>query len=216
MNPWHGGIGPVVTAPDDDDTGPGSIGRMYQETWAYELVRPRRGAAIPWSGVRVSSVLHRERLRGLRVEVDYLTVGESNVVAVIARLINPTDAPFSAGFITQAYLQAGGVRDKAVLHDLNGRHIQRISDFHWVADSGKWAGVSHSETGQCLAMIGGSGSAQISIIDFGMEGAHFYHVALPALEPHGVFEMVSYLVLAPDVAQARLYRALEHMQWPKP
>jgi len=214
INPWYGGISGVVLAPDDDDAGPGSIGRMHLETWSYELVHARRGAAIPWTGVRVRSDLNRDRLRGLRLEMDYLTIGQSNVLAVATRLVNLTDGPYSAILITQGYVQPGGERDKGVLYDLGGRRVRRMSDFLWNAGSGKWGGVAHELSGRCVAVAGGAGVREIDALDFGMDGAHLFAVSQAALAPRGVYEMTSYLVLAPDVAHARLYRWLE--QWTSP
>jgi hypothetical protein len=81
--------------------------------------------------------------------------------------------------------------------------------------SGRWAGVAHEQTGECVAMVASHGSGQLVAFDFGSNGAHLYDMSLPVLEPHGVYEMVSYLVLAPHVAQARLYRWLEQWTWPR-
>ena len=216
MSPWHGGISPVVMHPSEDDNEPGNPGRMFLESFGYELVRPKRGAAIPWTGVRVISQLSRDVWRGLRLEMDYLTVGQSNLLAMVARLVNPTDAPFGAYLVTQAYVQPGGERDKAVLHDISPRPLFRRRDHLWGEPSGHWAAASHSETGQTIALVSGDSNArgQIAALDFGMEGAHLYNVSTPSIAPHSSSETVSYLVLAPDPAQARLYRWLEHWSWP--
>jgi hypothetical protein len=213
MTPWHGGVSAVLHALDDEDIGPGNPGRMWLESWGYQLVRPRRGAAIPWTGVRLVSDLTRDKLRGLRLEMDYLTVGQSNLLAVVARLVNVTAAPFSGMLVTQAYVQPGGEREKVELYDVERRRIRRMRDQIWGASSGQWAAVAHSASGLCLALVGGKGSGQVSALDFGLDGAHLYDIAVPTLKPHATYEMVSYLVLTPDVEQARLYRWLERWEW---
>lgn len=65
-----------------------------------------------------------------------------------------------------------------------------------------------------MALVARSG--QIVALDYGMDGPHTYQPSQPELATHGTYEMVSYLVVAADVGQARLYRWLEHTQWPKP
>ena len=64
MNPWHGGVSAVVQPAGGEDTFPGNPGRMYEQDWVYELVRPTRNAAIPWTGVRVACDLKQRQLRG--------------------------------------------------------------------------------------------------------------------------------------------------------
>jgi GNAT superfamily N-acetyltransferase len=212
INPWHGGVSPVLFALDDEDPGPGNPGRMSEGTWTYQLLHPQRGAAIPWAGLRVSSDLQREKLRGLRLEMDYLTVGQSNVLAVVARLVNTGSAPFTGLLMTQAYVQPGGAVDKGILHDLGERHVRRLRDHQWGGASGRWAGVANSETGQCVALAACTG--QIIVLDYGMDGAHMYQVRQADLSPHATVEMGSYLVVSPDVAEARLYRWLKHAPTP--
>lgn len=215
INPWHGGVSAVILAPSDDDAGPGNPGRMFLETWSYELLPAAQGA-VPWCGVRVSSMLKRDCFRGLRLDLDYLTIGHSNVLAVVTRLVNTTAAPFSAVLMTQAYVQAGGDHKMGVLHYGDGRQLRRLPAFEWGGSSDAWAGVANAESSDCMAMVAAGGGSRITALDYGMDGAHFFNVAQPILEPRGSFEMLSYLILAPDVAQARLYCALEHWQWSTP
>jgi GNAT superfamily N-acetyltransferase len=212
-NPWHGGVSAVIMAPDDDNAEPGNPGRMFLESWSHELLPARRGAAVPWTGVRVSSNLTREDLRGLRLEIDYLTVGQSNVLAVLSRLVNTTTAPFQAMLVTQAFVQPGGDCGKAVLY-AGQQNIRRVPGFLWGGSGGSWAGIAHADSGQCLAMIAARGGGQVIALDYGSDGAHLFNTALPAIAPLGTYETLTYLVLAPDVAQARLYRWLEHWPWP--
>ena len=213
INPWHGGVAPVLFTREDEDPGPGNPGRMTGEQWEHRMLPARRGAAIPWAGVRLSGTLARPAVRGLRLEMDYLTVGQSNVVAVVTRLVNLTAAPFSPIIVTQAYVAPGGDHAQGVLHYGDQRHVLRERDLYWEVSCGRWAGVSHGPSGQCVALAAGSADGHIVALDYGQEGAHLFNVATPTLAPHATAEIVSYLVLAADVAQARLYRCLEHLTW---
>jgi len=213
LNPWHGGISPVLLPLDDEWVGPGNTGRMWKEEWRYALIPPRRRATVSWAGVRVASDLGRDKLRGLRLEMDYLTAGGSNVLAVVARLVNTTTAPFGGMLMTQAYLQVGGERGKTVLHHLGQRRLLRVRDHEWGAFCGSWAGVENVETGQCMAMVAAQPGGDILLMDFGLDGPHLFNTTRLAIAPLDTVEMTMYLVLAPDVAQARLYRCLEHWSW---
>ena len=102
---------------------------------------------------------------------------------------------------------------KGILHDLHGRHVRRAQHLEWGANSGRWGGVANSATGQCLALVAGSPDAGVYALDYGVDGAHLFGVARVVLAPHATFTGVNYLVLAPDVTQARLYRCLESIAW---
>jgi hypothetical protein len=214
LNPWFGGVAPVLMAFSDENLGPGSNGRLFEEAWDYRLLRPRRGAAVPWAGVCTGTTLKRDVFRGLRLEADYLTVRGSNVLAVVTRLRNPTLAPMSGLLMTQAYVQPGGDRAHEVVHGFRGQEIVRVAGHEWDADPGGWVAASNDKTGECLAFVTGPGGAQCNVWEMGAYGSHFFHLAIPVLAPGASFEMVSYLVLASDAEQARLYRSLENLPWP--
>ena len=81
LNPWFGGLTPQAwLSPGHHEPRP-MAARSYR--WS-EASRELLGQS--WRGVRLSAELDREHNRGLDVEVEYLTLGGSNLVAFVARL----------------------------------------------------------------------------------------------------------------------------------
>lgn len=208
LNPWHGGVSPVLLPAYDDESGPSNPGRMYKETWAYELL-PALPGPVPWSGVRLSSVLQRDIFRGLRLEMDYCTVGGSNVLACTLRVINSTAGPLPVMAITQAYLQPGGSVADALLYTEDGHPLPRLPDSEYWTRSGAWAAVGNGQTGECLALVSATPGAGIDANDWGTLGAHLFVTGVTVIAPHAVYEQKSYLVLAGSAAEARCYRSLK-------
>ena len=65
---------------------------MGDETFTAEPVEMTDARGIPWSGVRLCTQMVRDKLLGLSLELDYLTVGQSNVLKLVYRVRNETSA----------------------------------------------------------------------------------------------------------------------------
>jgi ribosomal protein S18 acetylase RimI-like enzyme len=210
MNPWFGGVGPVLLLPSDEEAWPGHAGHLHEEKVTYELLPPAE-AAIPWTGVRIGCNLQRQDYEGLRLETEYLTVGGSNVVVVASRLINLTTAPRPVVYFTNAFLQPGGTVQGTVLH-YGSRGAQRTSrradNNMWLAPSDPWAAVENPASGDVVVLVNATAGSEIQAFEMGNDGAHLFQVARFTLEPSARREFVSYLVLAQGLEQARRYAAL--------
>jgi GNAT superfamily N-acetyltransferase len=208
MNPWFGGVGPVVLLPNEEEAWPGHAGHLHEEKVTYELLPPVPEAAIPWTGVRIACDLQRPGYEGLRLETAYLTVGGSNVVAMVSRLINLTTAPRPVVYFTNAFLQPGGTIQNSVLHYGNQRTSLRADNNMWLAPSGPWAAVENPASGDVGVLVNATAGSELQAFDMGRDGAHLFQVARFTLEPAATREFVSFLVLAQGLEQARRYAAM--------
>ena len=207
-NPWFGGVGPVLLLPNDEEAWPGHAGHLHEEKVAYELLPAAPEAAIPWTGVRIACDLQRPGYEGLRLETAYLTVGGSNVVAVVSRLSNLTTAPRPVVYFTNAFLQPGGTIQNAVLHYGQQRTSLRADNNMWLASSDPWAAVENPASGDVGVLVNATPGSELQAFEMGREGAHLFQVARFTLEPAATREFVSFLVLAQGPEQARRYAAL--------
>ncbi|MBN1875514.1 MAG: N-acetyltransferase [Anaerolineae bacterium] len=200
MNPWYGGLMPIVLRPGDNDF----PGKLHRETFTGEVIDLPDARGIPWRGARMSSVLQRERLLGLCMDIDYLTVGNSNVLKVIYRVHNMTTAwrHFTLGCLS--FWQPDGTSEHNVLH-IEGMERKPNPWISW-AETPYWVSVTNGETGRTLIQVSPYPSARYIDWSTGGHLAWFNDVDIP---PEGVLERILYLVLCRDLAEAKRYIALK-------
>jgi ribosomal protein S18 acetylase RimI-like enzyme len=206
FNPWYGGVYPFVGWMGDP--------RLSKETFTGEPVERVGERGLRWRGTRVACDLEHKDRRWLRLEAEYLTTPGSNVVALVTRWTNRTDARTTADGGMAAWLQVGGTREHATSHwECEGerRHRRRGG---WPADSrsGPWAAVENAATGDSLVLIATDSRAHASIDDQGKEGPHLIASGHVALEPNESREILSWLVLCPDIAQVEAYATLSQVR----
>jgi len=212
--PWYGGLGPSIRGGVrslwffDGDT-------QIEESFDAQLLAPGGGTPGPsgvhWAGVRLRTTLQHRDLRGLKLELDYLTVGRSNLLAVISRLVNLTTAPFQVSYRLDAALRLGGSVEDARLHRSWGPASKRLISQVWDYPSEDWAAVESPSAGLWAVMVNGSLGCEVETMDMAHHGAHLGNTFLGLLPPESTTEAVTFLVLAQDPQQARLYAALRDM-----
>ena len=212
--PWYGGLGPLIR---------GGGGHLYffgtetqvEECFDHQLLAPGSvtlgPSEVPWTGVRVRSGLQHRGLRGLELELDYLTVGQSNVLAVVSRIINPTTAPFRVSYRLDAALRLGGSAEDARLHCSHGPASKQLVNQSWDYPSGDWAAVESPSAGLWVAMANGTRGCQVQALNMAQYGAHVGNTFRGLLPPESRTEVITFLVLTHSPQQARLYAALGDM-----
>ena len=207
QRPWFGGLAPVV-APAGVHFHPIHAGRLHEEEFAVQHPIAREHLGATWRGLRLSSALRRPA--GLLLEVDYLTLGGSNLLLVVVRLCNPTSVPVAVQSFLACYLQVSGDVERTVLRYLaEGEHnTRRTASDVWLAPSADWAAVESERTGMTAALVSATPWATIQAYDLGLEGAHLFNVGETLLAPHTADEYATYFVLTDRAEKARRYRAL--------
>ncbi len=144
LKPWYGGLHPVLP-----DKYYGQAGSLAAEEWEAELVSmPGRGG-LCWQGVRTRFRLWRaESVRGATLDVSYLTLPGSNLVAARLSLWNSTTAPMEARPGFTAFPAASENADLLWSEDGQIRSRKRGHTESWPWASG-WAAVVDGDT--CLA-----------------------------------------------------------------
>ncbi|HNT77263.1 MAG TPA: GNAT family N-acetyltransferase [Anaerolineae bacterium] len=200
MNPWYGGIMPIAM-PTDDHSFPG---KLHTETFTGALIDSPDARGIPWRGVRVSSALQREQLRGLVAEVDYLTVGNSNVLKVVCRARNLTTARRTLFFGLLSFWQPDGTSDHNVIRS-EGLERKPNPWISW-AETQHWSAVINGQTGRTLIQV--SPYPNTGQIDWGA-GGHINAFNTLETPPEGTLEREFYFVLCPTWDEAQRYMVLQ-------
>ncbi len=178
--------------------------------------------------MKVCSDLQHKDDCWLRMEIEYLTIGCSNVLAMVQRLTNRTDASHWAESGIGAWLAVGGSISNNMLHYTQarpcyeqaastGEHTrvmrQRYRDeYSFESPRGRWVAVENPETGDVIASIPSHPRARIEAGVESQSAATFFWIDDGTnLEPNETKETVSWLVLSDSVKEAQKYRALEEI-----
>ncbi len=210
MRPWYGGIHPVIYAPGPFDFP--DPRRLYEETFSIEEWEETGAGGRRWRGVRLQARLTGKDLPGLEIQICYLTLPGSNLLALRGRVRNSTTAllPIHAGIM--AYLQPGGTTEGVELIAGSGLAAPRLLRAHRTEEAATdgWAAAHDPRTGTTLGLVGSSVERQLAVkaIDWGHLGGHAGAVTALHLPPGQERGFLCYLVVARNEEEARAYHAL--------
>lgn len=199
MNDWYGGVMPLAMLDNE------MPGKLHQETFVAQAIEQIDGRGLHWKGVRLSSALEREKLVGLAIDLDYVTVGKGNVLKLVYRLRNLTTAKRSLGFGWQCYWQPDGEWRHNVVRSA---FVERKSTpWESWSEAGKWGMVTNAESG-CSALLV-SPYPWVRLVDWGDVGGHLGFFGGMNVSPMDMAERVCYVVLCDSVEKAQRYTWLK-------
>ncbi|NUM43141.1 MAG: GNAT family N-acetyltransferase [Anaerolineales bacterium] len=203
MKPFFGGLRPTLYDPKE---GRGWPGKLHTETFTATPVEGSDMHGLAWKGLRLIADLQKENCRGLRAELDYLTLPGSNVLKFVFRLVNLTSTYHIMEPGLLIFPSVDGDREHTTLHNAE-LHRKRTDQTAWVISDG-WAAVENTETGRTLVAIPASGKKQSQLMDWGNDGGNMHIFDTTELAPNATAELVVYLALAGSLEEARRYGAL--------
>ena len=189
-----------------DDSQHGWPGKLHEESFTATAIESADARGMPWQGAQVTASLKREGFEGLRAEIAYLTVGSSNVLKIVYRLVNETSAyrRYMQGLL--AFCQTDGQHQETVLYSEGFQH-KRTPQMSWTEVSA-WGAAANPASGRAVVMVGASERKRVELRDWGVDGGHLLFYNHPVLKPHGTHEMVAYLALAESLEEAEQYASL--------
>jgi hypothetical protein len=204
LKPWFGGVRPMIMPAGDSHHG--WPGKLHEESFTVTAVETTDARGIIWQGAQAAASLKREGFEGLRAEIAYLTVGNSNVLKVVYRLVNETSAyrRYLQGLLT--FCQPDGQHRETVLYG-EGFQQKRTPQNSWTEVS-TWGAAVNPASGRAVVMISASGRKRLEASDWGVDGGHLMFYNHPVLKPHSTHEMVAYLALAKSLEEAEQYASL--------
>jgi len=199
--PWFGGIHAILFPA-------GSWvweGYLHRERVSAAPISALDGQGNTWQGVRASITPAKKEFKDLAIELDYLTVGASNVMKLVYRVRNlrPTSQRARLGYFAAASLGS----DPKALTGLAKGVTRRPTVLRGWAPGRHWAAVTNEATGQTLLMVGKQ--RDVSLEDFGQAGRILGALDDLRLEGDETHERIHYLVLADTPEQASGYVSLK-------
>ena len=203
LKPWFGGIRPTIMPLEEDHGWPG---KLHEETFTAAPFEATDARGLLWRGVQLAAPLSRKGFEGLRAEIAYLTLGDSNVLKVIYRLTNETGVyrRLELGLLT--FCQVDGQYQDTVLYG-DGLQHRRTPHLSW-SYVGPWGAAVNPISGRAVVMVGASGKRRVQLSDWGVDGGYPFFYNHVVLAPHGSHEMVAYLALARSLEEAKRYSSL--------
>lgn len=212
FNPWFGGIKAVVRKfsdeiweePDD----------MHKVRFRYRKCRRKDQSGHEWQGVRLVGDMVKDELMGLTLQVDYLTRPGSNVLVVLPRVINTTDA-FAHVWLSLECFPARDRKDDFVTHyDAGGEFFcRKATESGADIYSDGWLCAENIENPRCFAMVAGSEKAMSVLLDLGAEGHSYFFYKDLYIKPHCDAVITWSLVATETVAEAKLCKVLESLKF---
>lgn len=208
FKPWFGGIQPAIFFRDW-----GFPGKLYREKFTAEKVEYDMRTGF-WSGVRLKTrIKETEKLRGLRYEIEYLTLPGSNALKVVRRYTNTNSYTYKFRDCIAVYLALGGQRDGVHYFNRGGPRHRKRSIFTIGSHSEEgWAAVVNERKGISAALVSASSFSSAGIDDLGREGPHLGCEGVLKLGPREIKEAVSYFVLTGSPNDAKKYAWLRNLK----
>lgn len=205
LKPWFGGVCPMIIPISEGDHG--WPGKLHEETFAAAPLEATDGRGLPWRGVQLTTAMKRDEFEGIRAEIAYLTVGGSNVLKMVYRLVNETSVyrHFRPGLL--AFLQVDGQHRDTVLHG-DGYQRKRTPQMSYTY-TGPWGAAVNPDTGRAVAMVGASGERLVELANWGVDGGHLFFYDHVTLAPQGSYDLVAYLALTESLEEAQQYKAMK-------
>jgi hypothetical protein len=206
LNPWFGGVTPQVWVTPSYHQSRWMAASSYN--WS-EASRTLLGQT--WRGVRLSAEVDREHLRGLTVEAEYLTLGGSNLVALVVGL-DTRGAPLRAvpGFFS--FPAPEGSTKGTIAHFRRGGLQSRRQVGGVEAETEGWCALESQATGRCLVAFTDDPATALTI-DHSEDYLRCHiqaraEAALAAEADGRPVQAIAYLALARSADEARVYRLL--------
>ncbi len=200
--PWYGGLQPEVSLDRLSWTA-----SLEGEGFTVETVSCADALGTEWTGLRQRAPLSKEASRGLTLELDTLTLGNSPVVKLVWRLVNEGDAHRNLSGGWNLFLQPDGELDDTVLFSADYERKQNP----WYCDhrAGSWAAAANPRTGRTFILV--SPGNEVRMESWGTDGGHLKLKKKHEVPARGRSEMTAYLVLAGSREEARHYAVLKDL-----
>jgi hypothetical protein len=203
--PWYGGIQPVIH---------GESFQLHKEKFAYEIVEKIGLQGVEWRGVKVLCEPEHRLYRWLRLETEYLTASDSDIIAIISRYINKTTASqkFNGGI--RIFLRIGCERDSILHFQRDGKSYRkkRTNRYASGVNCGSWAALENPKTNELEIIVVARG-IDIFAFDYSEDlGMHPTISKEFTLKPEEAKEIVSYLIIRDNKINPEDYSVMTNLR----
>ena len=189
INPWIGGVHPYLGGWNGDS-------RLVKEKIAAEHVERTGDRGNHWKGVKLTCSPEHKDLHHLLLEVEYLTLPQSSLIAIVRRITNRSGARVREDGGLAVWAQPGGARDNTTqIWPYGGKMRERkreefpselISDLPWAA-------AENPDTGDTLVLSASGSHAKLEISGWDCDGVQLMANAPSYLMPGETHEQLFWL-----------------------
>jgi RimJ/RimL family protein N-acetyltransferase len=203
FTPFHGGIEPKMINMAARDW----FGKLYEESFTHQHIEVPDVQSLPWRGVRLTAQIQREMYKGLRAELEYVTLPGSNVLKAVFRLVNETAVYRTVHPELFAYCQIDGSIDNSEIIAADYWR-KRTKESYWEWHPCAYAAVVNTKTERTLVMVKGNGRPEMFLLDMGEFGSHVAVSEEVTIPPQNQHELIAYLAMVDSAEAAVQYAAL--------
>ena len=179
-------------------------GVLHREKLQARIVRDADADGVAWHGVRLECDLQKKALRGLRVELEYLTVGGSPVLKHVVRFRNQRHSRHSVRMHLSLAYSLGADPKSLCSHTPFG--ARQATELDGVFGELGWAALCDPASGRSGLIVGSQ--PDVSLWDGGIAGSVLGAGQEIKLDCDKTHELVYYMVVTDDLASAKEYIAL--------
>ena len=205
MRPWFGGIH-VYTGDYP--------GYLHESPYTAEPVERTGSTGLVWKGVRMTNTPDHKGLRGRRIEVEYLTTGGSNVIAVVHRAVNLYTVPLNVSLgVVADVLPNVGEQLRTFADEEGTRSDHRPGKTMFQSDGRSFAGAYDGKTRHTAIVVSSSSLPEVQVRSIEGEAALLCTKGRKYL-PHAgdVFEGISWIIFADSDECAAVYAGLRALK----
>lgn len=177
MSPFYGGIQPYI----------GELpGELYKEVFSADPISCHDSNNIEWTGIRQRvNIKEDEDFKGLILEFDFLTVGNSKTIKLVARVKNLTSATWKPKIGFAYFLQPDGSKENTVLCGTEAR-IKPTDQIITICRN-EFGIAKNSNTGKSLILVGDR--SDVHLKSWGKDGGHLQYQRKCFVKAEGMSEI---------------------------
>lgn len=198
---WVGGLYPVVSK-FYTNTEYAFFGHdlriAIDRAFRWEEVNVSHGG-LNWEGYKLTGVTDRLDFK-LELDIEYLTVPGSNVMAIRTTYKNPNQVQVRFNGLVNCFLKVDEdfKNEVLVVPRPNGEYIRKRSKFCGRILSTRWMAVEDAETGTFVMLVNTARSSLVGN-EFGFDGVHLAREQRITLPPLGEQTFIDYLIVGKDL-----------------
>ncbi len=201
-NPWYGGIHPCIDWMGDAYT--------TKERFSASTVERIGASGRKWNGVSLACEFEHKDRKGLRVEVDYLTLPASDLLLVVSRWTNQTRGEKSLSGGLGVWAGVGGRVDNTVAYWASNGSMKhrRRAETGMETRVGSWMAFENPETASRLQVVVSGKDSEILLVDIGKQGAYAQNYLQTKLKAGATLTQFTWIVVNPAVSEFESYARL--------
>lgn len=204
--PWRGGIYSLISY--------GSREKLYllfpeinsgfDNNFTYERqTRLSINKQIKWQGLKLTSNYNERRLRGVELEIEYLSIPRSKILAILTRITNNSTQLIKLNYLLCCFLNIS--KKKSILYFERNDNLYHRKGTCYSAQViiDEWAAVKNFDLKVMESLISTNKESMLEAMDCGRDGMHLFENTNLKIGHGEKKEMITYVVITPGLEKLR-------------